>query len=64
MVNGDTENWSIIPQSFEFKDAENRRLGCESDREILMAPACVILSLGLWNLNSAPVLGRALGVGA
>ena len=26
----------------------NRRLGGESDREILMVPACVILSLVLW----------------
>ena len=33
----------------------NRRLGGESDREISMAPACVILSLGLWSLISAPV---------
>ena len=35
-----------------------RRLGCESDREISMAPACVILSLGLWSLISGPGLGR------
>ena len=42
-----------------------RRLGGESDREISMAPACVILSLGLWSSISPPgsgVLGRALGV--
>ena len=37
----------------------NRRLGGESDREISMAPACVILSLGLWSCISPPGAGRA-----
>ena len=38
----------------------SRRLGGESYREILMAPVCVILSLGLWSSNSAPMgRGRA-----
>jgi hypothetical protein len=34
-----------------------RRLGGESDREILMVPACVILSLGLWSWISPPGSG-------
>ena len=33
----------------------DRRLGGESDREILMVPMCVIMSLGLWSRISAPV---------
>ena len=37
----------------------HRRLESESDLEILMAPLCVILSLGVWNSISGP--GRAGG---
>ena len=40
----------------------NRRLGGESDREILMVPACVVLSLGLCSWISAPVARRALNL--
>ncbi len=39
-----------------FQDSFGRRLGGESDREILMGPACVILSLGVWSSISG--LGR------
>ena len=46
---------------------QDRRLVGESDWEIIMAPVCVILSLGLWSSISGPlesgVPGRALGVG-
>ena len=31
-----------------------RRLGSESDQEILMVPVCVILSLGVWTSISPP----------
>ena len=37
----------------------NRRLVGESDREILMGPACVILSLGVWSSISAAGRGGA-----
>ena len=38
--------------------------GVQSDREISLAPVCVILWLGLWSWISGPGLARALGVGA
>ena len=34
--------------------------GVESDREISLAPVCVILSLGLWSWISGPGLARGL----
>ena len=44
-----------------------RRLGGESDREISMVPACVILRLGIRSEDSGPrarARVRALGFGA
>ena len=45
-----------------LKIDENRRLGGESDREILMGPACVILSLGVWSSICPPGRGLPWGL--
>ena len=40
---------------------QEERIGGESDREIRMGPACVVLSLRVWSSINAPGLGLPLG---
>ena len=42
-------------ESIEFYGIHGRRLGGESNREISLAPVCVIPSLGLWSSISDSV---------